>query len=106
MVLLYLWTLGVSVALLVLWARYLQLQRELDQHAQASASAARQHHDTVTALRSSESHDSMVLESIDELIYRLRPRVEGEAGGLEFVSSRVYDLLGYTPHEAAELSAD
>src|SRR5262249_49663274 len=48
--------------------------------------------------------DSMVLESIDEVVYRLRPQREG--GAIEFVSSRVQGLLGYTPKEAEGLTID
>ena len=104
MVFLYIWTLGVSIALLVVWLRYLRLQTELAAERRDSDAAARHHRDTVTTLRSRESRDSMVLENIDEVIYRLKPS-DGTLA-VEFVSSRVHDLLGYTPHEAGELSTD
>src|SRR5262249_50199268 len=104
MVFLYIWTIVASLVLLVLWLRFLKLQSELARERQDSDVAARTHRDTVTALRTSELRDSMVLESIDELVYRLKPL--GEAWQVEFVSSRVQDLLGYTPGEAAMLGVE
>lgn len=51
-------------------------------------------------LRESEQKHRLVLESIDEIVYRVSTAQEYPFRGLvEFVSGRVRDIIGYTPDE-------
>ena len=101
MIFLVLWTLVVSAGLVFLFVRYRQIQAQLEQERRSSDVASRQHHDIVSVLRTAESRDSMVLESIDEIIFRLKS--VGDNWIVESVSPRVTELLGYTPDEVIAL---
>jgi len=98
---LVLWALAVTAGLVFLFIRYRQIQAQLEQERRSSDVASREHRDVVSVLRTKESRDSMVLESIDEIIFRLKS--VGETWVLESVSPRVTDLLGYSPDEAIAL---
>ena len=87
-VLLAVWAVAASLALAVLVIR--------SRGARAQPAAAAPARDD-----SSRQFDSMVLENIDEIIFWMKAAEGGAA--LESVSSRVTDLLGYTPGEMIEL---
>ena len=103
MVFLYLWTLLVSAGLVFLYLRYRHMQGELEEERRSRDLASRQHRDIVSALRSNETRDSMVLESIDEIIFRLK--AVGDHWITESVSARVTELLGYTPDEVIAIGS-
>jgi two-component system cell cycle sensor histidine kinase/response regulator CckA len=102
-VFLFIWTLLVSGGLLFLFVRYRQMQAQLEEERRSRDIASREHRDIVSALRATESRDSMVLENIDEIIFRLKS--VGEHWVVESVSSRVTELLGYTPDELIALGS-
>ena len=88
MLILTVWSVGAGVALVALFIRYRRARQQL------AASQRRQD-------EPSPQFDSMVLENIDEIIFRLR--LVDRVAALESVSSRVTDLLGYTPEEMIAL---
>ena len=88
MLILTVWAVVASIALMALFVRYRGARQQL------AASPRRQD-------EPSRQFDSMVLENIDEIIFRLKSVEDGAA--LESVSSRVTDLLGYTPEEMIAL---
>ena len=71
-------------------------------HGQRERQASiQQERETVAALRASVEREAVVLENIDEIVYRLKP--DGEHWVTDFVSPRVSEVLGYTPHEMIAL---
>jgi PAS domain S-box-containing protein len=100
---LFLWTLTVSVGLLFLFLRHSQVQVELEEERRRHDASARHHREVVSVLRTAETRDLMVLENIDEIIFRLK--LVDDVAVIESMSSRVTDLLGYTPAEVMSLGA-
>jgi len=100
-VFLSLWAVAASIALVFLYIRYRRIESRLETERRSQDDVSRHHRDTVSALRSNETRDSMVLENIDEIIFRLQSVEKGAV--LESVSPRVSDLLGYTPEEMIAL---
>jgi len=94
------WALAASAGLLFLFVRYRQIQAQLEQERRSNDDASRQHRDIVSVLRTA---DSMVLDSIDEIIFRLKS--VGDEPIVESVSPRVTELLGYTPDEIIALGS-
>src|SRR6266850_2711854 len=98
---LFLWTLVVTAGLVFLYQRYCAMQTLLEDERRSRDASAQQQRDTLAALRTTETRDSMVLENIDEIIFRLK--TVNDSWVVESMSSRVTDLLGYTPEEAIAL---
>jgi PAS domain S-box-containing protein len=101
--LLSLWTLVVSVGLVFLFLRYRQMQAQLKEERSERDAASRQHHDVISVLRANEMRDSMVLENIDEIIFRLK--FVGDNWVVDSLSPRVTAVLGYTPDEVIALGS-
>ena len=88
MLLLTLWAVAATVAFIALFIRYRSARERL-----AAAPPRRD--------EPARHIDAIVLENIDEIIFRLKSTESGAV--VESVSSRVTDLLGYTPDEMIEL---
>ena len=101
MIFLFLWTVAASAGMLFLYTRYRAVQVQLDEERRSNALVSRQHRDVVSVLRTNETRDSMVLENIDEIIFRLKS--VGDSAVIESVSTRATELLGYTPEEVFAL---
>jgi PAS domain S-box-containing protein len=97
----YISTLLVSGGLVFLFVRYSHMQAQLEDERRRHDVALREHHDIISALRATQLRDSMVLENIDEIIFRLNS--VGDGWVVESVSRRVTELLGYTPDEVIAL---
>jgi PAS domain S-box-containing protein len=97
----YIWTLLVGSGLVFLFIRYRQILAQLENERRRHDVALREHHDIVSALRTTQLRDSMVLENIDEIIFRLKS--VGDDWVVESMSRRVTELLGYTPDEVIAL---
>jgi two-component system cell cycle sensor histidine kinase/response regulator CckA len=100
---LFLWTLVVSAGMLFLYVRNRAMQAQLDEERRSHDLVARQHRDVVSVLRTTETRDSMVLDNIDEIIFRLK--LAGDTPIIDSMSSRVTEILGYTPEEVIALGA-
>ncbi len=98
---LYIWTLVGGGGLVFLFVRYRQMLAQLEDERRRHDVALREHHDIVSALRATQSRDAMVLENIDEIIFRLKS--VGDDWVVESMSRRVTELLGYTPDEVIAL---
>ena len=72
MLFLYICTLLVGGGLLFLFVRYHQMLAQLEDVRRRHDVALREHHDIISALRATQLRDSMVLENIDEIIFRLK----------------------------------
>jgi two-component system cell cycle sensor histidine kinase/response regulator CckA len=99
----YIWTLLVGGGLVFLLVRYRQMQAQLEDERRRHDVALREHHDLVSAIRTTQSRDAMVLENIDEIIFRLKS--VGDDWVVESMSRRVTELLGYTPDEVIALGS-
>ena len=88
MLLLTLWAVAATLAFVALFIRYRSARERL-----AAAPPRRD--------EPARHIDAIVLENIDEIIFRLKSTESGAV--VESVSSRVTDLLGYTPDEMIEL---
>jgi len=97
----YVWTLLTGGGLVFLFVRYHRLLAQLEDERRRHDVALREHHDIVSALRATQLRDSMVLENIDEIIFRLNS--VGDDWVVDSVSRRVTELLGYTPDEVLAL---
>ena len=97
----YIWTLLVGSGLVFLFIRYRQILAQIENERRRHDVALREHHDIVSALRTTQLRDSMVLENIDEIIFRLKS--VGDDWVVESMSRRVTELLGYTPDEVIAL---
>ena len=97
----YIWALLIGGGLVFLFVRYRQMLAQLEDERRRHDVALREHRDIVSALRTTQSRDSMVLENIDEIIFRLKS--VGDDWVVESMSRRVMELLGYTPDEVIAL---
>jgi PAS domain S-box-containing protein len=97
------WVLVASAGLVFLFLRYRRVHAQLHAERRSHDAASLQHREIVSALRSNEARDQMVLENIDEIIFRLK--AVGDEWIVESVSSRVTALLGYTPDEVVALGS-
>ena len=103
MIFLFLWTLVASAGMLFFYTRSRAADEQVAEERRNADLITRQHRDVVYALRTNETRDSMVLDSIDEIIFRLK--VVDDQPIIESVSSRVTGILGYTPEEVLALGA-
>ena len=86
------WTLLVSGGLVFLFVRYRQMATQLEGERRRHDAATREHQTIVSALQRTQSRDSMVLDAIDEIVFRLDS--VGNDWAVESVSPRVTELLG------------
>ncbi|MGE0445555.1 MAG: PAS domain-containing protein, partial [Vicinamibacterales bacterium] len=89
-----------TVVIAVLFFFYRRLKHALAllvEEREAREATVRHKRETALALRATADREAVVLDSIDELVFRLRR--EGDAWVLDFISRRVTELLGYSPDE-------
>ena len=77
----YIWTLLIGGGLVFLLVRYRQMLAQLEDERRRHDVAVREHHDIVSALRTTQSRDAMVLENIDEIIRAAEQAVDEVRSG-------------------------
>ena len=94
---------AVIAVLLVLYRRLQHALALVGEEREAREASARHTRETVQALRATTDREAVVLDNIDELVFRLRQ--DGGTWIPDFVSRRVTALLGYSPDEMIAMGA-
>ncbi len=94
---------AVIAVLLVLYRRLKHAMALLVDEREAREASARHDRETTLALRATTDREAVVLDNIDELVFRLRQ--QDGLWVLDFVSRRVAHLLGYSPDEIVAMGA-